>query len=148
MRATLPNSFSRKVFLASGDKGCTDFGSDFKCFSLYRGVVHFEAENQRWIVVFLQAWHVRPITFPLTSFMGRDSSFLIGFLHILQVNTDEDIVYYLWGKLRKAYDTFPNHIACTLREGLQGVSEWQGSKTGKKIENHGYQNFIPRITKK
>ena len=95
MRATLPNSFSRKVFLASGDKPSTDFGSDFKCFSLYRGVVHFDAEHQRWIVVFLQAWHARPITFPLTSFMGRDSSVLIGFLHILQVNTDEDIVYYL-----------------------------------------------------
>ena len=57
--------------------------------------MHFEAEHRRRIVVFLQAWHVRPITFPLTSFMGRDSSFLIGFLHILQVNTDEDIVYYL-----------------------------------------------------
>ena len=33
--------------------------------------------------------------FPLTSFMGRDSSFLVGFLHILQVSTDEDIVYNL-----------------------------------------------------
>ena len=102
MGATLPNSFSRKVFLASGHKPSTDFGSDFKCFSLYRGVVHFDAEHQRQvlsvkrrIVVFLQAWHARLITFPLTSFMGRDSSFLIGFLHILQVSTDEDIVYYL-----------------------------------------------------
>ena len=32
-------------------------------FSLYRGVVHFEAEHRSRIVVFLQAWHVRPITF-------------------------------------------------------------------------------------
>ena len=93
--ATLPNSFSRKVFLASGVKLSTDFGSGFKYFSLYRGVVHFDAEHRRWIVVFLEAWHVCPITFPLTSFMGRDSSFFIGFLHILQVNTGEDIVYYL-----------------------------------------------------
>ena len=95
MRATLPNSFSRKVFLASGDKPSTDFGSDFKCFSLYRGVVHFDAEHRRRIVVFLQACHVRPNTFPLSSFMERDSSFLVGFLHILKVNTDEDIVYNL-----------------------------------------------------
>jgi len=36
MRATLPNSFSKKVFLASGGKPSTDFGSDFKRFSLYR----------------------------------------------------------------------------------------------------------------
>jgi len=95
MRAILPNSFSKKVFLASGGKPSTDFGSDFKCFSLYRGVEHFNAEHRRRIVVFLQAWHVRPITLPLTSFMGRDSSFLVGFLHILQVNTDENIVYNL-----------------------------------------------------
>ena len=57
MGATLPNSFSRKVFLASGDKPSTDFGSDFKCFSLYRGVVHFDAELRRRTVVFLQAWY-------------------------------------------------------------------------------------------
>ena len=86
---------SRKVFLASGDKPCTDFGSDFKYFSLYRGVVHFVAEHLRRIVVFLQAWHVCPITFSLTSLTGHDSSIFVGFLHILQVNTDEDIVYSL-----------------------------------------------------
>ena len=96
MRTTLPNSFSRKVFLASGGKPSTDFGSDFKCFSLYRGVVHLDAEHQRRIVVFRQDWYVRPITFPLTSFMGQDPSFLVGFLHILQLNTAEDIVYNLW----------------------------------------------------
>ena len=57
--------------------------------------MHFDAEHRRRIVVFLQAWHARHSTFPLTSFMARDSSFLIDFLHILQVRTDEDIVYYL-----------------------------------------------------
>ena len=89
--------FPKKVFFASGDKPSTDFGSGFKCFSLDRGVVHLDAEHQRQIVVFLQAWHVHPITFPLTSFMGRDYFFLVGFLHILQVSTHEDIVYNLWG---------------------------------------------------
>ena len=57
--------------------------------------MHLDAEHQMRIVVFLQARHVRPITFPLTSFMGRDSSFLVGFLHILQVRTHEEIVYNL-----------------------------------------------------
>ena len=57
--------------------------------------MHFAAEHLRRTVVFLQAWHVHPISFPLTSLTGRDSSFFVGFLHILQVNTDEDIVYSL-----------------------------------------------------
>lgn len=87
----------------------TDCGTDFKCFILYWGVLHFDAEHLKRLVSFLHSWQVLPMVLFLLSLMGRDSLFVTFFKQFMQVT--EDIVQSQhdfelnWRKLINSWQT-------------------------------------------
>ena len=75
MKATLPNPFSKNVFLASGGKPSTDLGSDFDVLTFTGDIGTSEADSGILTADLTSSSH----HFYFTSFMGRDFSFLVGF---------------------------------------------------------------------